>query len=233
MKKFGVFFLLLTSLVFSQAQLNQFDKQGKRDGIWEKKYEGTNRIRYSGTFSHGKEVGIFKFYHKKGADHPSTIKQFNATDGTALVKHYTSTGKLVSEGKMKGKALIGAWKYYQRKSTGILTTEFYINGKLDGKRTTYYPNGTPTEEETYVDGVLQGERKVFSDKGVVIKHFNYVDGKLDGPVFYYDAEGEITIKGKYKMSKRVSVWQYYNKGKLTKEKDYTISKNPYKNKKKS
>ena len=46
-------------------EINQFDAQGKRHGKWKKFFKGTKKVRYSGQFEHGKEVGVFKFYHKE------------------------------------------------------------------------------------------------------------------------------------------------------------------------
>ncbi|NQY05599.1 MAG: toxin-antitoxin system YwqK family antitoxin [Flavobacteriaceae bacterium] len=230
MKQVVLLFLFISSVAFSQEKLNQFDEHGKRHGKWQKKYEGTNKVRYSGEFKHGKEIGVFKFYHKKSEKHPSTIKTFNEDNDIAEVKHYTSSGKLVSQGKMKGKELIGKWVYYQKKSNEVLSEEFYKNGLLEGVRKVYYHGGKLAEEENYQKGKLHGERKMYSETGVLIKHFNYVDGEIHGKVQYFDGNGKLAIDGKYNMGKRVSIWKYYKNGKLYEEKDYTISKNPYKKK---
>ena len=48
------------TVVFSQ-KINQLDANGKRTGLWEKKYP-SGRLRYTGDFLAGKEVGTFKFY---------------------------------------------------------------------------------------------------------------------------------------------------------------------------
>lgn len=231
MKYILLLFLSISLAGYAQQEkLNQFDENGKRHGAWQKKFEGTDKIRYSGQFKHGKEVGEFKFYHKKGGKHPSTIKTFNPDNHIAIVKHYTSEGKLVSEGKMDGRKLIGEWIYYHKNSKIVLTKERYKNGLLEGKRVTYYPNEVLAEEEHYKKGLLDGERKVFSEDGKLIKHFNYKEGKMHGQTTYYDTEGKVSISGRYKMNKRVGKWNYYKNGKLQEVKDYTHSDNPYKKK---
>ncbi|GAA4239505.1 hypothetical protein GCM10022291_34080 [Postechiella marina] len=47
--------LFLVSICSVSAQnINQFDAQGKRHGVWKKNFENTKVLRYEGTFNHGK-----------------------------------------------------------------------------------------------------------------------------------------------------------------------------------
>lgn len=63
MKRVYIVLFLLMSCGFIFAQnINQFDANGERHGIWKKNFEDTNIIRYEGQFFHGKEIGLFKFY---------------------------------------------------------------------------------------------------------------------------------------------------------------------------
>jgi antitoxin component YwqK of YwqJK toxin-antitoxin module len=66
---------LLLGLVFlnaffinAQTAVNKLDADGKKDGLWKGIYAESKRPRYEGTFSHGKETGVFKFFDdtKKG-----------------------------------------------------------------------------------------------------------------------------------------------------------------------
>ena len=107
---FGI--ILCSHSAFSQSEINQMDAQGKRHGIWKKMYEGTNQLRYEGTFEHGREVGEFKFYCEDCKGQPTVIKSFKGKNGLAHVKYFTIKGKLVSEGEMQGKDRIGEWVYY-------------------------------------------------------------------------------------------------------------------------
>ena len=47
--------------LFAQ-EFNQLDSNGKKQGLWKGVYEESKRPRYEGTFEHGKEVGMFKFF---------------------------------------------------------------------------------------------------------------------------------------------------------------------------
>lgn len=215
---FGIIFSSVSC--FSQDKINQTDAQGQRNGVWRKMYPNTQQLRYEGTFDHGKEIGEFNFYCEECKDKPMATKNFSAKDDVADVKYFTIKGKLVSEGKMKGKERIGEWVYYQEKSKEVMTRENYVNGKLDGKVTTYYPNGKITEETNYKNGKKEGEENYYSLEGMLLKKFRYKNDKLEGPAFYYDAYGNLVIEGFYKNEKKHGLWKYYKDGKVTLEETY-------------
>ncbi|GAA4811809.1 toxin-antitoxin system YwqK family antitoxin [Litoribaculum gwangyangense] len=216
--------IFLWNITFVLAQdINQFDTQGKRHGIWQKKFDGTKVIRYEGEFLHGKEIGVFKFYKNiKNKAVLTATKEFNENDNIAYVKFLASNGKVISEGKMNGKTYIGTWKYYQKNSDKLLTLEEYNgNGQLVGKRLVYYPNGQIAEEQNYTDGKLNGVSKWFSEKNIVLKEYYYVNGELHGMSKFYNSKGELITEGEYKRGKKDGMWKFYENGKLIEEKDFT------------
>lgn len=228
-----IVFLAISSMSWSQT-FNQFDSQGKRDGQWKKNFEGTNVVRYEGTFSHGKEVGVFKFYKNiKGKAVLTATREFNKNDDTAKVTFLASTGSVISEGVMQSKTYIGPWKYYHNNSKQLMTMETYdIKGLLQGERLVYYPNGQIAEKTLYKDNKLDDKALWYSEEGVVIKIYNYNMGILHGEAKFYDKAGTIVAEGIYRDDKKHGIWKYYEEGKLTEEKDFTVrSKNPYKKKK--
>jgi len=208
--------------MFAQ-DFNQFDSNGKRHGVWKKNFEDSNIIRYEGQFSHGKEIGLFKFYknYKKKAILSAT-KQFTEEDNKAQVKFLASSGKVISEGRMDGKIYIGTWKYYQKNSDKLLTLEHYNNqGELVGDRLVYYPNGQIAEKQYYIKGKLNDACLWYSEKNVVLKSFFYEKGELHGDAKFYNPKGELVSEGQYKRGKKDGLWKYYEKGDLIKEKDFT------------
>ena len=94
--------------LYAQQGMNQVDSEGKRDGVW-KKYYTNNRIRYVGTFDHGKEVGTFKYYSASSSDYPIITKKYHENDNLAEVQFFTTTGILESKGLMKGKDREGVY----------------------------------------------------------------------------------------------------------------------------
>jgi len=204
----------------AQTDINQMDANGERDGVWKKTYPGTTQIRYEGQFDHGKEVGTFKYYCQECGNKPTIVKEFDPDNNLAKVQYFTIKGKLVSEGKMKGEMLVGEWLFFHKKSKEVMTREFYEDGKLEGKKTVYYPNGKITEEINYIKGLAEGENNYYSPDGVLLKKLLYKNDVLEGPAFYYDAKGKLLIEGQYKKGKKDGVWKYYKNGILEKEEIY-------------
>lgn len=219
-----VFFLtLILTLGYAQEPVNQFDKDGKRHGLWTKNYHKTDQKRYEGQFVHGKEVDTFKYYTlSSGKSVLSATKVFRLKDSLADVKFYTSKKNVISEGKMNGKRYIGQWIFYHKNSTAKMIVENYNDdGNLEGDRTVFYKNGLVAEEAHYKNGKLHGESKWFSENNILLRHSIYKDGNLHGKTINYDSDGNITSEGDYTEDRKSGIWKYYESGKLKKEIDHT------------
>ncbi|TYP96767.1 antitoxin component YwqK of YwqJK toxin-antitoxin module [Tenacibaculum adriaticum] len=214
-----VFSFFFVSNAISQ-NVNKVDENGERIGVWRKYYEN-GKIRYTGNFKEGKEVGTFKFYNKSSS-FPSIIKEFSTSSDSAMVKFYTPKGKLKSEGVMIGKNRVGKWMYYFSDGK-IFSEEFYVDGKLNGVLKNYYPNGKVTEESHYSNGLKNGISKTFSDDGILIEEVIYADGKLNGLGKYFDLKGNLKEKGMHKDGKRDGKWEFYMDGELAEKKRVTHS----------
>ncbi|MGV6828584.1 MAG: toxin-antitoxin system YwqK family antitoxin [Flavobacteriales bacterium] len=220
MKLKMIYTFLLISISFiswSQDTLNQFDENGKRHGKWKKYFENSKQIRYQGTFNHGKEIGTFYFYCSDCGDQPMVIKEFSKKNDTTFVQFFAKKGKLASQGYMINKKRVGEWLYFQKVGNQIMTKEFYVDGKLEGLKTTYYKNNVVAEEVTYHNDVKEGIAKVYSFTGVLLKKLPYHKDQLNGKVVYYDANGLIEIEGIYKNGLKDGIWSYYKNGKFIKE----------------
>lgn len=209
-----VFFVAGIFSVHAQSNINKMDSNGKRDGVW-KKYYSNNRIRYSGQFEHGKEVGVFKYFSASNSDHPIIVKKYHKNDDLADVQFFTPGGVLESEGMMRGKKREGKWVYYHTNGKTIMSEENYKNGKLDGSYKTFYATGEPTEITSYKNGLQHGNYKKYSIKGFLYQDFNYANGKLNGMATYYSRKtGDLIKKGPYKDDLRVGTWENYVDGEL-------------------
>ena len=216
MKKLSLFLICFLQFVISygQGDTNQMDEEGKRHGLW-RKYYNNNRVRYSGTFEHGKEVGVFKYYSASNSEFPIIVKEFETSSDLAKVSFYTPKGVLESKGMMRGKEREGKWLFYHPDGKSIMSEENYVNGKLDGDYKTFYLSGEPTEITTYKNGLLHGNYKKYSIKGFLYQDFNYANGKLNGmAVFYSRKTGDLIKKGPFKDDLRVGTWENYVDGEL-------------------
>ncbi|TXE05809.1 toxin-antitoxin system YwqK family antitoxin [Gelidibacter salicanalis] len=222
--------LFFTSMRAQEGD-NQLDANGERHGFWKKNFDGVSQPRYEGTFEHGKEVGLFKFYKlDKNQSVLSATREFSTDSDDISVKFFSSKGKLISEGAMKDTLFVGKWVYYHNKTKAVMTVEHYNDkGRLEGERMVYYPNGQMAEHTIYKDGKIEGISKIFSEKGVLIKEFTYKNDMLNGMSKYYNGDGQMLAEGAYRNDKKHGIWKFYENGALTEEKDFTeYSKNPIK-----
>lgn len=200
----------------STAQENQLDANGNRHGLWKGTYEKSKNLRYEGTFEHGKEVGLFKFYADLKNKQLMATRDFSKGDGSCYTVFYNGKFK-VSEGDLVNKKPEGIWKYYHNKSDKVMTLENYKNGKLEGEKNVYYTNGQLAEKAFYKNNVLDGKYVKYAENGKLIEESTYSKGELNGSASFYDGEGNLLVKGEYKKNKKVGTWETYENGKLVKK----------------
>jgi antitoxin component YwqK of YwqJK toxin-antitoxin module len=219
-------FTIILTLGYAQEPVNQFDKEGKRHGLWTKSYHQTNQKRYEGVFKHGKEIDTFKYYTlSEGKSVLSAVKVFRVKNSLAEVSFFASNKKVISEGRMNGRLYIGQWVFYHNNSTAKMIVENYNKeGLLEGERFVYYKNGSVGEKAFYKNGKLNGEAKWFSEKSTLLRLTNYKDDVLHGNSMNYDSAGDITSEGNYIEDQKKGIWSYYEDGKLSKKIDHTNQK---------
>jgi antitoxin component YwqK of YwqJK toxin-antitoxin module len=216
-KSISLLLLMFHMFVFAQIDFNKVDDKGKKNGVWKGYYLESKRLRYDGTFTHGKEVGKFNFYDDTKAQTIIATREFNSNDNSAYTIFYNQSKNVVSEGKVVNKLYEGQWKYYHENSKAIMTLENYKKGKLEGLRSVYYPNSEIAEETNYKNGVKNGFYKKYTVDGIVLEESNYVKGQFDGKAIYKEPKGTIASQGIYVNGKKVGIWQFYENGKLVRE----------------
>lgn len=212
-----IVFLFTSISVFSQTNINQLDEKGKKHGLWKGLYEESKRPRYEGTFSHGKEIGLFTFFDDTKSKTIIATREFNATDNSAYTVFYDKNKNKVSEGKVINKLYEGEWKYYHKASKSIMTIENYQNGKLEGLRTVFYADGKIAEETNYKNNNKEGLCKIIAQNGNVIEESFYKNNIYNGLAIFRDVSGNLASKGNFINGKKSGIWQFYENGKLVKE----------------
>ncbi|MEY2629979.1 MAG: hypothetical protein RLZZ469_876 [Bacteroidota bacterium] len=209
-----IFLFLLSGVVALAQDYNKLDENGRKHGLWKGFYEESKRLRYEGTFEHGKEVGLFKFFDDTKAATVIATREFNANDNSCYTIFFNQKNNKVSEGKVVNKQFEGEWKYYHENSPQVMTLEYYTNGKLNGVRKVFYKSGVIAEETTYKDGVKEGLYKSYAENGIVLEESNFKNGLNDGMATYRTATNELSSQGVYKNGKKVGIWKILEKGKL-------------------
>jgi len=209
-----LFFFLLGSISIFAQEFNKLDSEGKKHGLWKGFYDASKRLRYEGTFDHGKEVGLFKFFDDTKAGTVIATREFNNNDNSCYTIFYNQKSNKVSEGKVINKSFEGEWKYYHEDSPEIMTIEFYKNNKLNGNRKVFYKSGKIAEETMYTNGIKNGTYKKNAENGVVLEETNYVNGEYDGLAIFKNPDNEIVGQGIFKNGKKTGMWKLFEKGKL-------------------
>ncbi|WP_159799774.1 toxin-antitoxin system YwqK family antitoxin [Flavobacterium sp. MK4S-17] len=218
--RFSLLLILLFGIINVEAQqINKTDNQGKRHGLWKGIYEDTKLPRYEGTFNHGKETGVFKFFNNDSVSSLMATRDFSLKDGSYYVVFYGEKGKKASEGKEVNKQRVGEWKFYHPGKETIMLTEHYTKGQLTGVRKVYFANGKIAEEAQYANGVRNGVYKKYTEKGLQLEESHYKDGKLHGHAIFKDSHGQVVAEGDYSNGARVGQWKFYENGKLVKQED--------------
>lgn len=212
----ALFFLSVLSLQ-AQSNSNNLDASGKKDGLWKGFYEGSKRPRYEGNFSHGKEIGVFKFFDDTKLGSVIATREFNAANNIAYTIFYDQANNKVSEGKAVNKLFEGEWKYYHQASQVVMTIENYRKGKLEGLRSVYYPNGKIAEETNYKNNLKDGTYKKYSENGTLLEESVYTNNNYNGLAVFKDPDGNVVSKGNFVNGKKSGIWQFYVKGKQVKE----------------
>lgn len=229
---FFVFLLLalFSQKCLSQTDFNKLDQKGKKHGVWKGLYEESKRPRYEGTFEHGKEIGIFNFYDDTKAKSIIATREFNAKDNSAYTIFYDQNKNKVSEGKVVNKLFEGQWKYYHQASKNSMTTEHYVNGKLEGLRTVFYLSGKIAEEISYKNNLKNGFYKKYTEKGILLEESFYKNNLYSGLAIFRDSYGSTVSKGQFIYGKKSGLWLFFEKGKLVKEMNMSIPNNATKSK---
>ena len=222
--KSGMLVLIFLNVFCIRAQnnFNKLDEKGKKNGPWKGIYEDTKNPKYEGTFEHGKEVGFFTFFDNTKTKKVIATREFNPKDNSAYTIFYDQNKNKVSEGKVVNKLFEGRWNYYHKASKAIMTIEYYANGKLEGLRSVFYPNGKIAEEINFKDNLKEGICKRYTENGIVIEESAYKNNEYNGTATFKDSDGSLISKGNFVDGKKAGVWHFYEKGKLSKEENMSF-----------
>jgi len=209
-----IFASLLLSISLFAQDINKLDVNGKKHGVWKGVYLESKRPRYDGAFEHGKEKGIFKFFDDTKLGTIIATRDFSSNDNSCFTIFYNQNKNKVSEGKVLNKQFEGEWKYYHEDLPSIMTSEQYLNGKLNGVRKVFYKSEEIAEETTYKEGLKNGIYKSYAENGFILEESIFKNDLNDGPATYRNPKNEITSQGIYKAGKKVGIWKMLVKGKL-------------------
>lgn len=206
----------------AQTDINQLDQNGKKHGPWKGLYEESKRVRYEGTFEHGKETGTFKYYDDTKAASVLAERTFNPKDNSAYTVFFDQKKNKISEGKIVNKLREGEWTYYHENSKIPMTKERYKADKLNGLRQVYFPNGKIAEEINYIDGIREGDYRKYTPTGIVLEETFYKKGEIHGNAIFRGSDGKLASEGKFVNGLKKGIWKFYEDGKLVRTEKHPL-----------
>lgn len=207
--KFTYVVLLLSFTHFAFAQINQTDDQGRKQGVWKKKFEEANQLRYQGEFIDDVPVGKFIYYHINGR-HRSVI-EYRGQTGVGYATMYDIDGWKMAEGLFKGQQRDSIWSYYGPDGD-LVSTIPWKDGKKHGVEKIFYGDGSLAERIEWEFGVKQGLWVRKYPDGSVRSRGTYTDDKLDGEMRYFDQAGELAWFGHYVDGLKHGNWYIFENG---------------------
>jgi antitoxin component YwqK of YwqJK toxin-antitoxin module len=186
--------LFIAAFHFSFGQ-NITDKEGRKQGEWKKYWDDSKTaLQYQGAFVNDKPVGQFWYYYPS-----SEVRAIieHISENQSFVTYYFKNREVMSEGMYLHQKRDSIWINYN--NAGLtLSMENFKNGKLEGKKVTFYIQNQ----------IENGEIKVLSESF-------YKDSLKSGPYVERFSTGKIKLSGHYKLDQPLGVWRKYNtKGEL-------------------
>ena len=74
----------------------------------------------------------------------------------------------------------------------------------------YHETGNPYFKATIVNELLQGRYQIWYENGKLAEDLYFKDNMENGPAVFYHDNGQIAMKGTYKMGQMVGEWQFYD-----------------------
>lgn len=174
---------------------NFIDKEGRKQGEWKKYWDKSNTVlQYEGAFVNDKPVGQFWYYYPT-----SEVRAIieHISENQSFVTYYFKNREVMSEGMYLHQKRDSIWINYN--NAGLtLSMENFKNGKLEGKKVTFYVQNQ----------IENGALKVLSE-------CFYEDSLKSGTYIERFSTGRIKLSGQYKLDQPFGSWRKYNtKGEL-------------------
>jgi antitoxin component YwqK of YwqJK toxin-antitoxin module len=181
--------IFVGSILNVNAQ-NITDKQGRKQGAWQKTYPKSKALEYKGTFKDNKPVGVFTYFY------PSTKVK-------AVIRHSETTNQ--SEA------------FFYHDNGELMTYGIYQNLKKDSVWLNFGPTGRISYKESYKNDILDGLKTIYfisedinNKSSKISSMLNYKNGQLDGEFRELFDFGGKKIVGQYKEDEKVGIWEEFH-----------------------
>ncbi len=194
-------------LKIAKDSVNVIDKNGKKQGLWTKKYK-SGVVAYKVYFKDDRPIGTHKRFHPNGK--LMAIIVFDDNSEGADAQLFDENESLIAKGKYIKQKKHGLWKLYR--DSVLIGEENYKEGKKHGVSKTYYfDTGKVSEETNWENGIEHGIWKQFYHNGKQRLETKIENGKRNSAYIKYHDNGIIETKGAYKQDVMEGKWYYYDR----------------------
>lgn len=164
----------------------------------------------------GKENGTIEFFDAKGKKYQEfTYKKGNLEQ----IKNFNEKGELSKTIDKSGKKI--QFEAINPESRTIKTSGLIVDEKRSGLWKYYDNYGNLESEENYIDGKIEGTTTAYFPNGKINYKYEYKDGSRNGLYLEYNKFGELVTEGLFKDNERSNDWyEYFNDGSLSSEYSY-------------
>lgn len=188
-----------------QDNINQTDAQGRKQGPWQKNYT-SGKPAYTATFKDNKPVGEMVRYYPSGNVSARIVYDDKGETGRAELFDEKKT--LIGKGNYKGTLRDSVWLFYSAKDL-LASSENYVNGRRNGKSTTYYRSGKVSEIIIWLNDTKEGNWEQYHETGGIKIKSQHQNGNIHGTYVSYYANGAVEMQGQYFNGMEDGIWQFF------------------------
>lgn len=198
----------MIALCQTESGVNLTDQQGRKQGLWKKKYPNENTL-YEGFFKDDHPVGDFKRYYENGVI--KSLLNYSDDGSRVSAAIYHPNGYISAKGKFINQMKDGKWQFFSSIDSGYLISEELYTGNIrNGISLKFYPDSTIAERLTYINDIKEGEWIQYYTNGSICLKSNYLRGKVNGKFEVWFENGNLEFSGEYKNDARDGIWYIYN-----------------------
>ena len=144
------------------------------DGAYIEYYEDGQKF-CQGEYENGVINGEWTYWHPNGQ--VCKVIQYKKGKPDGAIEVFRADGTLDGLQSYSNGVRDGEWiSYYEDGKTPKIKLTI-IDGKLDGERTTYFPNGKPKQETHFAGGVLDGTVTEYNEAGKKVGEATFEKGQ--------------------------------------------------------
>ncbi len=196
--------------IILHEEINRYDKQGKKTGIW-KVFYPNGTIKEEKEYINGQLNGVFKIYNKDGFlinalqyENGELIeKTDDFTTDIDVREKFDKNENLIFQGTYFNQKPIGVHRYFDKKGNVIQSKTYdayhqlisegivQLDGKKQGTWIDYYPDGNIKAKGYYQNGIKSGKWIFYFPNGNIEQTGTYTNGKLSGHWKWYFKNGQL------------------------------------------